>query len=82
MTVVNTTKKTGNIRVKSQQKILTAASTEFVLQGYKGTTVQSIADRAKLPKANILYYFKNKFPCYFLSFKQKYWKLLFSNYGN
>jgi len=30
------------------------------LQGYKGATVQSIADRANLPKANILYYFKNK----------------------
>ena len=53
-------KKTGNIRVQSQYKILTAASTEFVLQGYKGATVQSIADRAGLPKANILYYFKNK----------------------
>jgi TetR/AcrR family transcriptional regulator len=53
-------KKTGNIRVQSQHKILKAASTEFVLQGYKGATVQSIADRASLPKANILYYFKNK----------------------
>ena len=51
-------KKTGNIRVQSQHKILIAASTEFVLQGYKGATVQSIADRAGLPKANILYYFK------------------------
>jgi len=56
----NQTKKTGNIRVKSQVKILSAARTEFVLQGYRGATVQSIADRAELPKANILYYFKNK----------------------
>ncbi|NQZ23549.1 MAG: TetR family transcriptional regulator C-terminal domain-containing protein [Colwellia sp.] len=53
-------KKTGNIRLQSQNKILMAASTEFVLQGYRGATVQSIADRANLPKANILYYFKNK----------------------
>ena len=53
-------KKTGNIRVQSQNKILMAASTEFVLQGYRGATVQSIADRANLPNANILYYFKNK----------------------
>jgi len=53
-------KKKGHIRVQSQHKILIAASTEFVLQGYKGATVQSIADRANLPKANILYYFKNK----------------------
>jgi TetR/AcrR family transcriptional regulator len=53
-------KKKGSIREESQVKILAAASTEFVLQGYKGTTVQSIADRANLPKANILYYFNNK----------------------
>ena len=48
------------IRAKSVEKILTAAQDEFVSQGYKGATVQSIADKAKLPKANVLYYFKNK----------------------
>ncbi|GAA5142922.1 TetR/AcrR family transcriptional regulator [Thalassotalea piscium] len=53
-------KKQGKIRVKSQSIILAAASDEFILQGYKGATVQSIADRANLPKANVLYYFKNK----------------------
>ncbi|PKG82006.1 TetR/AcrR family transcriptional regulator [Colwellia sp. 75C3] len=60
MTSANQTKKTGSIREKSRVKILMAARTEFVLQGYRGATVQSIADRAELPKANILYYFKNK----------------------
>lgn len=60
MTSTNQVKKTGKIRAQSQLKILAAATTEFVLQGYKGATVQSIADRASLPKANILYYFKNK----------------------
>jgi TetR/AcrR family transcriptional regulator len=60
MTSANQTKKIGSIREKSRVKILTAARTEFVLQGYRGATVQSIADRAELPKANILYYFKNK----------------------
>ncbi len=48
------------IREKSFEKILAAAQDEFVSQGYKGATVQSIADKAKLPKANVLYYFKNK----------------------
>ncbi len=48
------------IRAKSFEKILAAAQDEFVSQGYKGATVQSIADKAKLPKANVLYYFKNK----------------------
>jgi len=48
------------IRAKSVEKILAAAQGEFVSQGYKGATVQSIADQAQLPKANVLYYFKNK----------------------
>lgn len=48
------------IRTKSIEKILAAAQGEFVSQGYKGATVQSIADQAQLPKANVLYYFKNK----------------------
>ncbi|MDO7083475.1 TetR/AcrR family transcriptional regulator [Pseudocolwellia sp. AS88] len=54
------TTKQGSIREKSQDKILAAAQEEFIIQGYKGATVQAIADRAKLPKANVLYYFKNK----------------------
>jgi TetR/AcrR family transcriptional regulator len=52
--------KQGSIREKSQDKILAAAQEEFIIQGYKGATVQAIADRANLPKANVLYYFKNK----------------------
>ena len=52
--------KQGKIRVASELKIIAAAQQEFVLQGFKGASVQSIADRAGLPKANILYYFKNK----------------------
>lgn len=52
--------KQGQIREKSQANILFAAQEEFILNGYKGATVQSIADRANLPKANVLYYFKNK----------------------
>lgn len=60
MTKAKQEKKVGNIREKFQANILAAARTEFVLQGFKGATIQSIADRAELPKANILYYFKNK----------------------
>lgn len=52
--------KQGSIREKSQDNILAAAQEEFIIQGYKGATVQAIADRASLPKANVLYYFKNK----------------------
>lgn len=48
------------IRAYNQAIILSAAEEEFVLQGYRGATMQGIADRAGLPKANIHYYFKNK----------------------
>lgn len=41
-------------------KILVAAEKEFALHGFKGARVQQIADRAKLPKTNVLYYFKSK----------------------
>ncbi|WP_201585910.1 TetR/AcrR family transcriptional regulator [Psychrobacter jeotgali] len=49
-----------DIRAHNQALILSAAEEEFVLQGYRGATMQGIADRAGLPKANIHYYFKNK----------------------
>ncbi|EKO3553099.1 TetR family transcriptional regulator C-terminal domain-containing protein [Vibrio fluvialis] len=50
----------GEIRRRNQELILKAAADEFVKHGYKGTSVQAIADRVNLPKANILYYFKSK----------------------
>lgn len=50
----------GAIRQRNEALILKAAADEFVKCGYKGTSVQSIADRVNLPKANVLYYFKSK----------------------
>ncbi|NLS14618.1 TetR family transcriptional regulator [Vibrio sp. SM6] len=50
----------GAIRRKNQTLILRAAAQEFVKHGFKGTSIQAIADRVALPKANILYYFKSK----------------------
>lgn len=49
-----------DIRAYNHAVILNAAEEEFVLQGYRGATMQGIADRAQLPKANVHYYFKNK----------------------
>jgi TetR/AcrR family transcriptional regulator len=60
MTVTTKKYKPGKIRERNEEIILKAAEQEFVLHGFKGTSVQAIADRAGLPKANIHYYFKNK----------------------
>ncbi|MBJ7539687.1 TetR/AcrR family transcriptional regulator [Marinomonas transparens] len=40
--------------------ILAAAEVEFGLKGYSGASLQFIAERAGLPKANIIYYFQSK----------------------
>ena len=52
--------KAGRIREQNSQVILDAAEVEFSLHGYRGTSMQRIADRAGLPKANIHYYYKSK----------------------
>ena len=54
------THQSGTIRQRNEALILRAAADEFVKHGYKGTSLQSIADCVDLPKANILYYFKSK----------------------
>ncbi|TGG92085.1 TetR/AcrR family transcriptional regulator [Natronospirillum operosum] len=51
-------------RKDNQQRILQAAEEEFGLHGFKGTTIQNVADRAGLPKANVVYYFSNKVNLY------------------
>lgn len=52
--------KSGKIRKENLKNILEAAESTFVQHGYKGTSMQAIADAAELPKANVLYYFKSK----------------------
>lgn len=52
--------KAGKIRDRNLNNIISAAEEEFVLHGYRGTSIQAIADRAAIPKANVHYYFKSK----------------------
>ncbi|WP_086933562.1 TetR/AcrR family transcriptional regulator [Agarilytica rhodophyticola] len=52
--------KRGKIRDKNLEKILRAAKEEFVLKGFSGASIQAIADRAGIPKANVHYYFRRK----------------------
>ena len=49
-----------SIRERQFKSIRDAAIEEFSLLGYKATSIQAIADRAGVPKANVHYYFKNK----------------------
>ena len=50
----------SRIQHQNQAVILKAALEVFSAYGYRGTTVDQIADRAGLSKPNLLYYFKRK----------------------
>ena len=47
-------------RTKQRQKILSAAARLFCRNGYLGTSIDDIAKSAKVNKASIYYYYKNK----------------------
>jgi TetR/AcrR family transcriptional regulator len=55
-------KKNGkaDIRHENEKCILEAAETVFAEYGFKGATTSLIAERAKIPKANLHYYFPTK----------------------
>ena len=53
-------KPTGRIGAKRRNIILSSALKAFAENGYKGASIQKIADAAGLPKANVLYYFSSK----------------------
>lgn len=57
-------KRAGRIRQKNEEIILAAAAEEFARYGYKGTSMNAIAQRANLPKANLHYYFNSKLGLY------------------
>lgn len=50
----------GRIRERNRERIIAAAEEEFAQHGFRGATIQNIAERAELPKSNVLYYFSNK----------------------
>ena len=55
MTAVTATYESPS-RERIEASILVAAEEVFSQHGYRGASLQMIADRAGLPKANILYY--------------------------
>ncbi|KEA54009.1 TetR family transcriptional regulator [Mangrovibacter sp. MFB070] len=50
----------GRIRQDNEAVILPAAERVFARYGFRGATMQQIADEAQLPKPNLHYYFGNK----------------------
>ena len=54
----------GHVRQKNEQLIFEAAKKEFVLNGFQGASIKSIAKRAGIPRANIHYYFEDKADIY------------------
>ncbi|RKR03466.1 TetR family transcriptional regulator [Kushneria sinocarnis] len=50
----------GAIRARNEAHILTAAEGVFAAHGYRGGSLQAIADAAELPRSNLLYYFGSK----------------------
>jgi len=57
-------KPAGRIRKQNETLILRAAEIEFAEKGFAGASMNAIAQRAGLPKANLHYYFKNKIGLY------------------
>jgi len=54
----------GRIRESNEQRLLQAAETVFAERGFRGATTAAIAARARLPKANLHYYFRTKAELY------------------
>lgn len=50
----------SKISEKNKRRIIEAAVRAFAQNGFKGTSIKQIADDAKLPKTNVLYYFSSK----------------------
>ena len=57
-------KPAGRVRQKNEKRILAAAEQEFAELGYAGATMDSIAKRAGIPRANLHYYFDSKLVLY------------------
>ncbi|HEX5844067.1 MAG TPA: TetR/AcrR family transcriptional regulator [Pseudomonas sp.] len=57
-------KPAGRIRQKNEEAIIKAAEDEFARHGFKGTSMNTIAQNVGLPKANLHYYFNNKLGLY------------------
>ncbi len=60
----------SRIREANEQRILTAALPLFAQYGFRGTTVDQLAQASGLSKANMLYYFRRKQDIYLAVLEQ------------
>ncbi len=60
LTVAETEKKPSRIQMRNRARILEAALDVFSAHGYRGSTLDAIAETSGLSKPNILYYFSGK----------------------
>ncbi|KMK66622.1 TetR family transcriptional regulator C-terminal domain-containing protein [Puniceibacterium sp. IMCC21224] len=60
MATENTEKKPSRIQLRNRRKILDAALDVFSRYGFRGATLDQIAETAGLSKPNMLYYFASK----------------------
>ena len=55
---------------RQRERIIRAATVVFSRKGYDGARVEAIAQKAGMPKGNVLYYFKSKKALYRIVIKQ------------
>lgn len=54
------TQRKTRIQIENEEKILDAALEEFSVHGFRGATIDRIAEHAGMSKPNLLYYFRRK----------------------
>ena len=57
-------KSKAEIREENERLILSAAEKVFAVHGFRGSTTNQIARKARLPKANVHYYYSTKLKLY------------------
>lgn len=65
-----------SISISTEEKIIAAAKTIFLQQGYAGARMQDIADAAGINKALLHYYFRNKDKLFEMIFMQSIQKMI------
>lgn len=63
-------KKRSRIQIINQQKVIEAATEVFAKYGFRGGTIDQIADGTGMSKPNLLYYFKTKKEIYLAVLEQ------------